>query len=253
MLEMLKTAVWFLKNPKYFSQIGQVLRRSKNKVHEDSREEATEWCKNNSVDQLEALNKIGFESEFKELKDLFPDQISASKKIEEECPFEMGGEGAISFLYHVVKQSKPKRVIESGVAYGWSTLAILLAIKNTDAKLISNDMPYVKMNNDPYVGCVVPAELRSQWELQRLADIDGIPKAIKKFKGEIDLFHYDSDKSYTGRMWSSPIIWQSLAKGGLFVSDDINDNLGFKYFCNDVNRVPIIIKHFGKYVGIIKK
>ena len=88
--------------------------------------------------------------------------------------------------------------METGVAYGWSSLAILLAIKDSkDAKLISNDMPYVNMGNDDYVGCVISNKLKYKWELQRLPDVRGIPLALKKFKNIIDLCLYDSDKSYT--------------------------------------------------------
>ena len=72
-------------------------------------------------------------------------------------------------------------------------------------------------------------------------------------KDSVDLFHYDSDKSYTGRMWSSPLIWDALRKGGFFVADDINDNLAFKHFAEKVNRKPVIIEHQGKFVGVIKK
>ena len=109
------------------------------------------------------------------------------------------------------------------------------------------------MNNEDYIGCVVPENYKPKWELQRQSDVKGIPMALKKLNHNIDFCHYDSDKSYTGRKWSSPILWSSLKNGGLFVSDDINDNLAFKHFCQSVSRKPIIIEHQGKYVGIIQK
>lgn len=59
-------------------------------------------------------------------------------------------------------------------------------------------MPYVGMNNDDFVGCIIPENLKPQWELQRQPDIKGIPLALKKFNNIIDICHYDSDKSYTG-------------------------------------------------------
>ena len=99
----------------------------------------------------------------------------------------------------------------------------------------------------------MPYGLRDKWKLQRLPDFKGIPLVLKKFGNEIDFCHYDSDKSYTGRAWASPILWKALRQGGYFISDDINDNIAFKDFCQAVNRVPIIIKHQDKYVGIIVK
>jgi predicted O-methyltransferase YrrM len=109
------------------------------------------------------------------------------------------------------------------------------------------------MNNDDYVGIIIHKKLKDKWVLQRQADEKGIPLAIKSFNNSIDMCHYDSDKSYTGRMWSSPIIWNALRKDGLFISDDINDNIAFKHFCESIEKTPIVIKHNNKFVGILKK
>jgi hypothetical protein len=68
----------------------------------------------------------------------------------------------------------------------------------------------------------------------------------------IDICHYDSAKSYIGRMRSYPLICDALEDGRFFISDDINDNIGFKPFYEQGNRTPIIIKHQEKYVGLIK-
>ena len=254
MIEKVKTIFWFLKNPRYIQQIIQVLKRNKNSQQEETRAESTNWCKKNCISQEEALKKLTGKSTFKNIYRLYPDEIKLAKNTASNCPIKMGGEGAISFLYHLVKEKKFKNIIETGVAYGWSSLAILLAIKDIEnALLISNDMPYIKANNEDYVGCVIPENIKSKWQLQRLPDVKGIPLALNFFNHNIDLCHYDSDKSYTGRKWSSPILWSSLKNGGLFVSDDINDNIAFKQFCEDVNRIPIIIEHLGKYVGVIIK
>ena len=253
-LSKIKTALWFIKNPQYSSQILQVLKRQSNSELENSAVEATQWCNENCIPESEALLQLTNTSKTTNLADLYFDEIREARKMEESCPVKMGGEGAISFIYQLVKSSKSKKIIETGVAYGWSSLAILLAIKDEkEAHLISNDMPYINMGNDDYVGCIIPGELRCQWDLQRLPDVKGIPLALKKFNNTIDFCHYDSDKSYTGRMWASPLIWKALNVGGFFVADDINDNLAFKHFCKSVNRSPVIIKHLDKYVGVIIK
>lgn len=254
MINKFKTILWFLKKPQYIPQIFQILKRNKNAVLENTREEATKWCKTNCVSQSEALKKLLNCNDYHEFSNLFPAEINEAQRIASNCPVKMGGEGAISFIFHLVKGTHSKKIIETGVAYGWSSLAILLAIKDIEnAKLISNDMPYIKMNNEDYVGCIIPENLKLKWELQRLPDIKGIPLALEKFKNQIDLCHYDSDKSYTGRMWASPLLWKALKTGGFFISDDINDNLAFKHFCETVNKKPIIIEHLGKYVGVIIK
>lgn len=166
----------------------------------------------------------------------------------------MGGSGATSLIYHLIKHNRSENIIETGVAYGWSSLAILLAIKDIPkAQLISNDMPYVNANNEDFVGVVVPNNLRIQWDLQRLPDVTGIPLALKKFNQSLDFVHYDSDKSYTGRAWATPILWSALRDNGILMMDDINDNIYFKEFCEHKKLDPIVIEHNGKYAGILSK
>lgn len=255
MKSKLNTILWFVKRPQHIPHIFQILKRRRNQENENTREQSSNWAKENYISKDLAIKTLlGSEYILKDLNSEHGNILEKAQSIIENCPVKMGGQGAIDFIYTLCKGSDSRKIVETGVAYGWSSLAILLAIKeNPDAQLISSDMPYIKMNNDDYIGCIIPDELRKKWLLQRLPDVKGIPKALKKMKYSIDLFHYDSDKSYTGRMWASPLIWNALNKGGLFISDDINDNLAFKHFSEKVNRKPIIIKHKGKFVGIIKK
>ena len=69
----------------------------------------------------------------------------------------------------------------------------------------------------------------------------------------MDFVHYDSDKSIEGRMFSYPKLWNHLREGGVFISDDISDNEGFKKFCEEMGLSPLIIKDGKKYQGILKK
>ena len=236
------------------SQVFQVLKRRKNRRLEETAEESFIFCDKNVIPQQEAYEKIFPGKKLEKIKELHSNFYDFAKEKESSTPFTMGGEGAVDLIYSIVKNSGAKKIIETGVAYGWSSLAILLAIKDRDdSKLISNDMPYIKMDNDDYVGCIVDSSLKNKWDLQRLPDIKGIPLALKKFENSIDLFHYDSDKSYTGRMWATPIIWAALKDGGIFISDDIDDNIAFKDFCDSIKKKPIIVEHKGKFVGIIQK
>lgn len=58
MLKKLKVIIWFLKNPKYFPHFFQMLKRKMNKNLENTRDESTSWCKNNSVTKEIALQNI---------------------------------------------------------------------------------------------------------------------------------------------------------------------------------------------------
>ena len=82
--------------------------------------------------------------------------------------------------------------------------------------------------------------------------IDNIKLLFKKVK-QIDLAHYDSDKSYEGRLYGYKKLWDYLRPGGVLISDDIGDNMAFIYFCKLIERTPTIIKDKNKFQGIIFK
>ncbi|MFV0281806.1 MAG: hypothetical protein ACK5JM_13735, partial [Rhodoblastus sp.] len=68
-----------------------------------------------------------------------------------------------------------RRMVETGVAYGWSSLALLAASEDRpDSRLVSVDMPYPKMNNEAFVGIVVPERFHARWKLVRKPDRNGL-------------------------------------------------------------------------------
>ena len=69
----------------------------------------------------------------------------------------------------------------------------------------------------------------------RRPDNPGINIALGKAGTKIDLCHYDSDKSWWGRNYAYPILWNSLNFNGLFISDDIQDNLYFAEFVKKIH------------------
>jgi hypothetical protein len=117
-------------------------------------------------------------------------------------------------------------------------------------------MPYVRGNNDSHVGLVVPERLRGHWKLIRLADRQGLPAALGEL-GQLDFCHYDSDKSEAGRRWAYPLIWKALRPGARLISDDINDNVGFRDYAASLGLEPLIIRvpepTGVKYVGVLTK
>ncbi|HEX4738059.1 MAG TPA: class I SAM-dependent methyltransferase [Allosphingosinicella sp.] len=167
---------------------------------------------------------------------------------------EMGGAGDLGLIYAAARLSGAKRAVETGVAYGWSSLAILAALdQNGGGRLASVDMPYAKMNNEPFVGIVVPDALRVNWTMIRLPDRNGLKRALAQLGGSIDFAHYDSDKTYYGRGFAYPLIWQACAPGGVFISDDIQDNMRFAEFVAEKSVPFAVTECAGKFVGICRK
>ncbi len=254
MLSKLETLAWYLKRPSLYPQLFQLVRRLFNRKKECTKAVATSWCEEVAVSKEEALKKLGINKGLIHPKEDFGKIWRLAEKRANSIPVVMGGAGAIDVLYTIILHFEPQHVLETGVAYGWSSLAILLALKKLGrGVLVSIDMPYPKMGNEPYVGIVVPEDLRENWHLLRLPDVVGVPKALKILNEKVDLFHYDSDKSYTGRMTTYPLVWEKLSSGGIFISDDIGDNIAFKEFAEHVGVEPIVFEWHGKFVGILRK
>jgi predicted O-methyltransferase YrrM len=165
----------------------------------------------------------------------------------------LGGAANLELLYHLTRRLEAHRVVETGVAYGWSSLTILLAQESIGGgTLVSTDMPYPRMNNEEHVGCVVPARIRTSWTLVRRPDRPALPRALARV-GEIDLVHYDSDKTYAGQSWAFREIWAALRPGGVLIADDIDCQTAFRDFSSRLALRPIVVEGQGKLIGVIQK
>ena len=258
-ISKIHTLIWYLKRPGLYPELfrqGKKFFYQPN-VQIDENKEANIWCAGLSINTIEALKKISGNNTFEPIHKKYKEIFEKSKKIANECPVKMGGPGNVDLLYWISEYLQAKKVIETGVAYGWSSLAILLSIVHRENTiLISTDRPYPKLNNDDYVGCVVPDSYKSNWQIIKMADRDALPLALKKLN-TIDMCHYDSDKSYEGRIWAYPLLWKAIRSGGCFISDDINDNLAFHDFCKKIDKKPYIVETAGepgiKHVGVLIK
>lgn len=255
----LLTFRWFLARPYMYGEFVRQLIRYSGRNKELARtqaEEAEGWCSARAIDTAQALSLLcGLQhSTFWADHDA---RLKAARRRAAACPVRMGGAGNLELLYEISTATNATRVIETGVALGWSTLALLLSLsRGGNGKLVSTDMPYPKEQSEQYVGCVVPSDLSSQWILLRGPDRKVLPVALSMLPA-IDLCHYDSDKSYKGRRWAYPLLWAALRPGGILISDDVGDNFGFRDFSVSVQGEPIIVamsKTIGtKYVGILVK
>lgn len=211
---------------------------------------ARQWCVERAIPMEKALIQLtGKNFSFEET---YPLLMSEATEIQENCPVEMEGRGALDLIYGLCEFTKATKVIETGVAYGWSSLAALQSLQKRGGTLYSSDMPYVSRNNDQFVGCVVPPKLRQSWKLFRQADREALPKIFKE-EDRFQLVHYDSDKSYNGRLWAYDVLWNKLETNGYFISHEIAENAGFMDWVKKNNLIPIIIELEGKYIGVIKK
>jgi len=249
------TATWFAQRPTFWPH-AVALAIFKFKPNQDSasiRKKAGAWAAARVVSLGEALQRIGL-SPVGNIPILPEDVVAEARSLALLAKAKMGGPGHLDLIYAATKLSGAQRVVETGVAYGWSSLAILAALADRpNARLVSVDMPYPKMNNEDDVGVAVPARFRAPWSLVRAPDRRGIAKAISLVGGSIDLCHYDSDKSYYGREFAYPLLWNALGSGGIFISDDIQDNFAFREFVEGLGLDFAVTTSEGKYVGVIRK
>ncbi|MDB9715935.1 class I SAM-dependent methyltransferase [Amylibacter sp.] len=256
MIEQFKTLLWFGKLPNFWRHALALAKRKFETNHDSPtlRQEARDWAASRAVSVPEALAKVGLGATSDTLECLDQTAIEAAHLRAAKSRVKMGGAGDLSLLFAASHRLGATHAIETGVAYDWSSLAILEGMKaNTESHLVSVDMPYPKLKNEDFVGKVVPGYLRKVWTLIREPDRRGIKKATQIIGGEVDLVHYDSDKSWQGRRYGFPLLWDALKSRGLFISDDIQDNLFFRDFVTEKS-VPFAVTFSeGKFVGVALK
>ena len=248
-----KTLVGYLQRPDLYPELGRKIIKKIFKRNSAFRgkEKTNVWAAQRAVSQEQAIQKL-FGKKAVPFAEQFRTVYDESVRRQEQCPIKMGGAGALELIYEACEYTQAKTVVETGVAYGWSSLAALISLQKRNGTLYSSDMPYLGQNGDQYVGYIVPENLKANWKLFRHADKESLPKILAEVQ-EIDVVHYDSDKAYEGMFWAYNELYPRLRKGGVFISDDINDNSAFQDFCEKNGIEPTVVDFEGKYVGIFVK
>jgi predicted O-methyltransferase YrrM len=163
----------------------------------------------------------------------------------------LGGGGDVKTLYFLARFRQPKIVVESGVAAGWSSRALLDAIvANGKGVLYSSDLPYVwRIEGHFPFAPMVPNGLRDKWVVNTSGDRKSLPKLHSRIE-RIDLFHYDSDKTYAGRQFAISCLSSMFHDGTVLVMDDIQDNIFFRDYCEKRCLDPLVFHHQGKFLGV---
>jgi predicted O-methyltransferase YrrM len=254
-LQKIRSTFFYLKSPRYWPHFVQ---RAKRYVQPNLdtpywQEKATHWAQVRARPLGELFCRFGLTpSETAPVPTLDPGLLRDAEERAARSGCKMGGPAHIDLIYAVARLMRARDVIETGVAYGWSSLAFLAAM-GEGGRLVSVDRPYPGAGNEPFVGIAVPEDFKSRWKIIHEPDRNGLRKAVAQFPHGIDIAHYDSDKSYQGREFAYPIIWRALKPGGLFISDDIQDNMAFAHFVEERGLRYGVTETSGKYVGIAFK
>lgn len=253
----LATFLWFLRRPEMHAHLLEMLRRRISpgcRALERSRPQAMAWAQERALNPQQVLAALFGPGPYPSPEAIHPVVFGHAHRRARESGAAMGGPANLTLLYHIVLRLPAREVLETGVAFGWSSLTILLAQQQgAGGRLVSIDMPYPRGGSEAFVGCVVPDDLAPHWTLIRKPDRPALPRALRASAGSIDLVHYDSDKTYAGQRWALDLIWASLRPGGVLVIDDIDQQAAFRDFTETLDAEPLVADGGGKYVGIIRK
>lgn len=158
-------------------------------------------------------------------------------------------------LYVICRLSKPSVVVETGVASGASSLAILTALSvNGSGLLYSIDLPK-QITEDGVIcaegkspGWLVPERFYDRWLLTLGDSQVELLKLVTRI-GDVDVFYHDSLHTYHHMLWEFIHVWPFLKRGGLLFADDADKNRAIHDFAAVTCRPYKIWRGF----GIIRK
>jgi predicted O-methyltransferase YrrM len=164
----------------------------------------------------------------------------------------LGGAGHFQLVHFLVRYLRPKVVLETGVAAGYTSQAILSALEqNGEGTLYSSDFPYFRLDApERYVGCLVDDALRPRWHL----GLNGDRANLAEFGADldqIDFVHYDSDKSVEGRQFVMDAIRDKLSADAVVMMDDIDDNTFFRDWVGRSGEPCRVFGRGRKFVGLV--
>lgn len=158
------------------------------------------------------------------------------------------------FLYLICRILKPKKVVETGVAYGLSSIYILNALEaNNHGKLYSIDSVFRPWQTKEMIGAIIPEELEKRWTLVLGKSKDKLQELLNEIT-VADIFIHDSLHTYKNMKYEFSTAFEKLEKNGIIISDDILGNDAFFDFTKEMNVENHIVKvDEGAGLGIIRK
>lgn len=159
------------------------------------------------------------------------------------------GLGMAEFVFICVLVKKPQTIIETGVAAGVSTSAVLSALQiNGAGNLLSLDIT-------EKVGELIDQELKANWKLEILPEIARENSFVKflKANNKASVFLHDSDHSGSWQIKEFNNVVRHLPGIELILFDDISQDLIDFITSNHADYQIIVIDENRKYSAVILK
>ena len=153
-----------------------------------------------------------------------------------------------SLLYSLVCSTNPNLVVETGVANGISTNAIMNAIEKSKNSGTLHSFDVLSETSKAYKG-------NGKWKFHLL----NAAKSHTQLKNEVqllakpDVWLHDSNHGYRWQKFEYLLAMKSLKKGGILISDDIDASPAWAELAGSVFRKSYIIFDSRKFIGIAFK
>jgi len=189
-------------------------------------------------DRFPDVNIIDFEDELEELDayvEEFLKKLELKKYPSKEKPYPADysiNSDSRKFLYILCRILKPRNIIETGVAYGLSSIYILKALdSNKSGTLHSIDAVFRPWQEKNMIGAIIPNELRKRWKFNLGKSNDVLEEIFNRIDN-VDIFIHDSLHTYKNMMFEFDCAERNLDENGIIISDDVLDNDAFFDFTN---------------------
>jgi predicted O-methyltransferase YrrM len=142
----------------------------------------------------------------------------------------------------LTRHLRPERVLETGVARGLTSRAVLEAFRsNGHGHLWSVDLPpLLEHDLAQETGAAVREDLSDRWTLVHGSSRRVLPTLVADL-GRIDLFVHDSMHTTRNLRFELERVWPSLAPGGAALIDDVEKNEATAQFLRKHPRTPSVI------------
>lgn len=148
----------------------------------------------------------------------------------------------VRLAWCLARHLQPKRTLETGVARGLTTRALLEALeRNGDGRLWSIDLPpLLEQGLAKETGVAVPQRLYDRWTLISGSSRRVLPSLIAEL-GTVDMFVHDSMHTTRNVMFELECVWPAVAPGGALLIDDVDKNAAMGQFLKAHPGTPSMI------------
>jgi predicted O-methyltransferase YrrM len=153
-----------------------------------------------------------------------------------------------SLLYVLVKSKKPQLLVETGVANGVSTSAIMSALDEDNSSGSLNSFDVLPETKEAYLG-------KGKWNfhlLDKKRTHKQLSAAVRN-SPLVDIWLHDSNHGYRWQKFEYLLALSRLKEGGILISDDIDASPAWGELAKSHFKESYIIFDSRKFVGIAFK